>query len=226
VASTTVDDPNHSHRDFITRSRDSTPSLHGRPVAASQTRESNETTQRTNKLDADSSRLCSAAKELRETLGKDDDDSCFAEFQGTMQKRKITARGPDAGVDGVFQPISKKRKYNPVDPPRSSSRETGLRGQPSKSLKKVEFSGQHKSKGESASTSRRKEKAKSPLDNALPSQNSSGRPNTANRRRRSPIYTSSDDDDEPKHVNKGIISRPTLPTDHASLRKKIQEILW
>lgn len=146
--------------------------------------------------------------------------------EGNAQKRRISNRNSDEGFGDDFpnEPVLKRRKVG------SSAAETNHEGSILKESKardqgvskKISKSTRYRSKDDAVIGASTKASivsvSASPLDNASPSQNISSKLVTSSRRRRSPIYTSSEDDGGPMDPNKDSLQ--TLPADHASLRRR------
>ncbi|KAM6502339.1 hypothetical protein JOM56_002316 [Amanita muscaria] len=223
-----TDNPVRGHRDGGSKNRDPPSLLQGQSVATTAGRqlEPNAAARRTHKTEADTGRSHSGSKKIPESMGKGGADSRVVEAEGTVQKRRTITR--DLEGNDTREPIPKKRKVdrNLVDNPYPSSNENGPGGQVSKKIvKKSEPSVRHKLKDDPIPTSRHQTKASSPSssllhDNFSSGQNANTKPVASSRRRRSPIYTSSDDDNESMQTSKDVTSQQALPTDHASLRRR------
>ncbi len=144
--------------------------------------------------------------------------------EGNAQKRRISGRNPDTGFDDLFpnEPVLKKRKVErnntEIDHVGPTSKESKARDQSIlEKISKPVSSTRHGSKDEAAPTKPNIVSAL-PLDNASTSRNTGSKTVTSSKRRRSPIYTSSEDDAEPTDSNKDSLH--TLPVDHASLRRR------
>ena len=146
--------------------------------------------------------------------------------EGNAQKRRIFNRNSDEGYGDDFpnEPVLKKRKVGSssteMNHESSTLKESKARDQDaSKKISKSVSSTRYRSKDDAVISASTKPHivsvSASPLDSASPSQNISSKLVTSSRRRRSPIYTSSEDDTGP---NKDSLQ--TLPADHASLRRR------
>ena len=149
--------------------------------------------------------------------------------EGNAQKRRISNRNSDEGFDDNFpnEPVLKKRKVGSsateMNHEASALKESKARDQGiSKKISKSVSSTRYRSKDDAVMSASTKPNivsvSASPLDNVLPSQNISSKLVTSSRRRRSPIYTSSEDDTGPMDPNKDSLQN--LPADHASLRRR------
>ncbi|KAF8632701.1 hypothetical protein AX17_004773 [Amanita inopinata Kibby_2008] len=138
------------------------------------------------------------------------DRSCTEDRQGISDGTLPKRREPEGTAPRA--PVFKKRRLDLLHA--HSSTENKIR-EPSKRLTKI-----ISSKGGAKLMARVSSSCtSSPADNSSPSQRISKKGRRNAKRRHSPIYTSSDDD-EPAHSNSIMTSRHTLPADHASLRRR------
>ncbi|KAK2467762.1 hypothetical protein APHAL10511_000057 [Amanita phalloides] len=173
------------------------------------------------KSDAERGSHRSTVKNEQEFTDKGGNRRVAIPVDGNAQKRGMSGRDSDVGLDDIMspEPVSKKRKID-RDAVAMDLSKAGPRA-----VKPQDHSGSKKVSKPIASTRHRSKDEPKVNVGSLPSfgaasssRNANSKVGTSYRRRRSPIYTSSEDEHEPPHLREDFAH--TLPSDHASLRRR------